>query len=95
MTDFRTQLVRLLQNPKVADRLSDPRVRDGLMTLLRFRSRVSSALDDGLERAARAMNLATKRDVRELKRTIRRLEEQLRQRDGGSNGAGPEHRSEH
>ena len=95
MTDLRTRLVRWLQNPKVVGRLSDPRVRDSLMTLLRFRSRVGSALDDRLERAARAMNLATERDIRELKRTIRRLEEQLRQSEGSSNGAGPGHASEH
>lgn len=94
MTDLRTRIARLLQNPALTAWLSDPRVREGLMTWLRFRARMGSLLDDRLDRAARAMNLATKRDVRELKRTIRRLEERLRRSESASNGAGLD-RSQH
>ncbi len=62
--------------------LRDPRAQSALMRALRLRGRVQEQVDARLERIARRLNLATAREVRELKRTIRRLEEKLR--DGPS-----------
>ena len=78
MGDLQNQLLRLLQDPRVAKLLRDPRTQKALMQGLRFRGRVQEGLDQRLERMARRLNLATAREVRELKRTIRRLEEELR-----------------
>ncbi|MCZ6807971.1 MAG: hypothetical protein O7F08_13520 [Deltaproteobacteria bacterium] len=78
MGDLQNRLLRLLQDPRVAKLLRDPRTQKALMQGLRFRGRVQEGLDQRLERMARRLNLATAREVRELKRTIRRLEEELR-----------------
>ncbi|MDH3623334.1 MAG: hypothetical protein OES69_00125 [Myxococcales bacterium] len=80
MGDLRNRLLQLLQDPRVAKLLADPRAQKALMQGLRFRGRVQERIDQRLERMARRLNLATAREVRELKRTIRRLEEQLRDR---------------
>ena len=82
MDDLRNWLLRLLQDPRVAKVLRDPRAQSALMRALRLRGRVQEQVDARLERIARRLNLATAREVRELKRTIRRLEEKLR--DGPS-----------
>lgn len=83
MGDLQNRLLRLLQDPRVAKLLQDPRTQKALMQGLRFRGRVQEGLDQRLELMARRLNLATAREVRELKRTIRRLEEELRDRGSG------------
>lgn len=83
MGDLQNRLLRLLQDPRVAKLLRDPRTQKALMQGLRFRGRVQEGLDQRLELMARRLNLATAREVRELKRTIRRLEEELRDRGSG------------
>ncbi len=77
---FRDRLLQILQDPRVAKVLADPRAQQALMAALRFRGRVQERYEQRLERLARRLNLATAREVRELKRTIRRLEEELRDR---------------
>ncbi len=79
MGDLQSRLLRLLQDPRVAKLLRDPRMQKALMRGLRFRGRVQEEIDRRFERMARRLNLATAREVRELKRTIRRLEEELRE----------------
>lgn len=83
MGAFRNRLLRVLQDPRVAKLLADPRAQQALMRVLRFRGRVQEQYDRRLERMARRLNLATAREVRELKRTIRRLEEELQRRTSG------------
>ena len=78
MGDLQNRLLRLLQDPRVAKLLRDPRAQKALMRAFRFRGRAQEEIDRRLETMARLLNLATAREVRELKRTIRRLEEELR-----------------
>ena len=78
MPNLREQFLRLLQDPRIAKLLQDERVRRALMEALRARGRIGAEFDERVDRLARALNLATKREVRELKRTVRRLEEELR-----------------
>ncbi len=78
MGGLQNRLLRLLQDPRVAKLLRDPRTQKALMRALRFRGRTQEEIDRRLETMARRLNLATAREVRELKRTIRRLEEELR-----------------
>lgn len=78
MGDLQNRFLRLLQDPRVAKLLRDPRTQKALMRALRFRGRAQEEIDRRLEIMARRLNLATAREVRELKRTIQRLEEELR-----------------
>ena len=81
MPDLQSRLLRLLRDPRVGKLLEDPRVQRALVEGLRLRGRVSERVDRSLEGVARRLNLATARDVRDLKRTIRRLEEELRRNE--------------
>ena len=78
MPDLQSWVLRLLRDPRARRLLEDPRVKRALVEGLRLRGRASERVDRTLERMAKRLNLATARDVRELKRTIRRLEEELR-----------------
>lgn len=78
MGDLQNRLLQLLQDPRVAKLLRDPRAQKALMRALRLRGRAQEQIDRRLEKMAHSLNLATAREVRELKRTIRRLEEELR-----------------
>jgi len=81
MSDRRQRLLRWLQDPRVARLLQDPRVQKAMIDALRYRGRAQERIDRALETLAKRLNLATAREVRELKRTIRRLEEELRTTD--------------
>jgi polyhydroxyalkanoate synthesis regulator phasin len=48
-----------------------------VMTAMSVRGKVASAASMATQTVARSLNLATRDEVRELRRTIRRLEEQL------------------
>ena len=79
MEDRESRLLRLLRDPRVAKLLQDPRTQKAIMQALRYRGRLQEQVDFRLERIARRLNLATAREIRDLKRTIRRLEEELRE----------------
>lgn len=72
------QAVKALQDPRVASMLRDERVSRALMEALRLRGKLQRSFDDRVDSLAQTLNLATKREVRELKRTIRRLEDEMR-----------------
>lgn len=72
------QAVKALQDPRVASMLRDERVNRALMEALRLRGKLQRSFDDRVDSMAQTLNLATKREVRELKRTIRRLEDEMR-----------------
>lgn len=67
--------------------MDDPRVSDGLVQALRWRSRAQRALERRTEALAGRLDLATKKEVRELRRTLRRLENELARARG--EGSGP------
>ena len=48
------------------------------MEALRFRGKLQRSFDDRVDSVAKTLNLATKREVRELRRTIRRLEQEIK-----------------
>lgn len=77
--------MEVLQNPKVMKLASEPRVTEALLGVLRARGRVLASVDSRVERVARSLNLATKTEVLELKRTIFQLRKELERRseDGG------------
>ncbi len=80
--DIRTYLtqraLQALQDPRVAAIMRDERVSRALMNALRLRGKVQRSFDERVENVAKLLNLATKREVRELRRTIRKLEDELK-----------------
>jgi HAMP domain-containing protein len=71
------QGLRLMQDPRVARLMQDERVMKTLVQAMQARGKLQQELDDRVERVARALNLATKRELRELKRSLRRMEQEL------------------
>jgi HAMP domain-containing protein len=71
--------LELLQNPKVMELAQDPRVMKFAMQALQARGRVQSEIDTRVEQLAHSMNLVTKKELRELKRSLRRMERELEQ----------------
>lgn len=67
-----------MKDPRVASLLRDERVNRALMEALRFRGKLQRSFDDRVDSVAKTLNLATKREVRELRRTIRRLEQEIK-----------------
>lgn len=77
MPDFRGELQRLLRSPHWARVLEDPRARGALMRALRLRAQLGALVDSRVEALASRFNLATQREIRELRRSLRQLEREL------------------
>lgn len=87
------QATRLMQDPRVSKALQHPALMQGLVQALQVRAKVQSNLESGVQRVAKSLSLATTAEVRELRRTVRRLERELEAvrldqsgRDGGGDG---------
>jgi hypothetical protein len=78
------QALRVMQDPRVSKALQNPRVMQSLMGALALRARLQTNLESGARGVAKRLNLATEAEVRELRRTIERLERELEA--GRSNG---------
>lgn len=74
---LRNTAFKLLQNPKVATALQDPRVAQGLLQAFRIRSELQKNLSESARQVAHALNLATSAEIQELRRAVSRLERQL------------------
>jgi hypothetical protein len=68
---------KLLQDPRVMKTLQDPRVMKAMAKAFEFKGKVQQGFDSHAEKLAETLNFATKAEVRELKRTIRKLEREL------------------
>lgn len=71
------QGLRLMQDPRVARLMQDERVMKAAVQALQVRGRLQQRLEDRVDQVAKALNLATKREIRELKRSLRRMEQEL------------------
>ncbi len=78
MATLQERLFALLQDPRVAKLMQEPKVQQLVVKAFRFRGRVEGAFEQRVQRVADALNLATQRDLRSLRRKIRHLEEELR-----------------
>jgi Fe-S cluster assembly ATPase SufC len=78
---FKKQLMKqgmaLFNDPRVQKVISDPRVMQGVMQVMAVPGKVQEIAEDGATRVAKAMNIATQDEVKDLKRTIRRLEDEV------------------
>ena len=81
MRDYLTkQGLKLMQDPRLARLLQDERVMRAMLQAIELRGRLQERIDVHVEDVARSLNLATKRELRELKRTLRRVEQELDRR---------------
>jgi hypothetical protein len=83
--------VKLMSDPRVLKWMQDPRFMKTLMQVMAMPGKVQSLTRDQVEKFARAMALATEDEVRDLRRTVRRLEEEMAriqrsQEDARANG---------
>ncbi|MBI5538145.1 MAG: hypothetical protein HY898_35815 [Deltaproteobacteria bacterium] len=71
------QGMKLMSDPRVMKLMQDERFMKAVMTLMSVPGRVSSFAQDQSGRFAKVMDLATEQEVKDLRRTVRSLEEQL------------------
>lgn len=71
------QGMKLMSDPRVQKIMTDERVMKAVMQMMNVPGKVQSFTDDQVARLAKAMSLATEDEVKDLKRQIRRLEEEI------------------
>ncbi|MDB4991287.1 MAG: hypothetical protein JWN04_6465 [Myxococcaceae bacterium] len=81
------QGTKMMQDPRVLKALQDPRVMKAVSKGFELKGKVQQHFDQSVESLANNLNLATKAEVRDLKRTIRKLERDLKKAGGDSNAA--------
>jgi predicted nuclease of restriction endonuclease-like RecB superfamily len=79
--DWKQQLFNkafsMMQDPRVAKLLQDPRVMSGLMGAMKFRSDVERSFNQRVKQLAKSLRLASEDEVLELQRAVARLEHEL------------------
>lgn len=83
-----TQAFKLMQDPRVARALQNPRVMQGVVGAMQLGARVQKNITTGTTVVARSLNLATTEEVAELRTTIDRLERELADTRSGGGRAG-------
>jgi uncharacterized protein YlxW (UPF0749 family) len=69
--------MRLMSDPRVMKLMQDPRVVKALMTAMAMPARAQNFAKEQAETVARAMALATEDEVKDLRRQVRRLEDEV------------------
>jgi hypothetical protein len=93
------QGMKLMSDPRVLKLMQDERVMKAVMQMMAVPGKVQSFTEEQVARLAKSMALATEDEMKDLKRTVRRLEEELARmkqaearRDRASAGAGSDDR---
>ena len=76
--------MKMMQDPRVMKLLQDPRVMKAMAKGFEIKGKVQQGFDEKAEKLAETLNFATKAEVRELKRTIRKLERELGKKPASS-----------
>ena len=71
------QGMKLMTDPRVMKMMQDERVMKAVMQMMNVPGKVQSFGNEQIEKLAKAMSLATEDEVKDLKRQIRRLEEEV------------------
>lgn len=71
------QGLKLMGDPRVMKIMQDERVMKAVMQMMSVPGKVQTFTSEQVERLAKAMSLATEDEVKDLKRQIRRLEEEV------------------
>lgn len=69
--------MQLLQDPRFSKMASDPRVMKAVMQAMAVPGMVQQFTSDQIAALAKKLNLASEDEVAQLRRTVRRLEEDL------------------
>jgi hypothetical protein len=69
--------MQLMTDPRVMKIMQDERVMKAVMQMMSMPGKVQTFTNEQVERLAKAMSLATEDEVKDLKRQIRRLEEEV------------------
>jgi len=69
--------MRLMSDPRILRLMQDERVMKAVMTAMSVPGRAQSLAREQMENVAKAMALATESEVKDLRRTVRKLEEEL------------------
>lgn len=72
------QSVRLMQDPRVQKLMQDERVMKAMMKGIQVRGDVQDRVEQRIDSVAETLNLVTKKELRELKRTMRKMEQELK-----------------
>jgi hypothetical protein len=70
--------MKLMSDPRVMKLMSNQKVMNVAMQAFQIRSRAQASIDEKVKSLAKTLKLATRDEVRELKSTLRALEETLR-----------------
>jgi cell division FtsZ-interacting protein ZapD len=71
------QGMSLMSDPRVLKMMQDERVMRAVMQVMSVPGKVQNFTQDNVEKVAKAMALATEDEVKDLRRTVRRLEEEM------------------
>ena len=71
------QGMKLMSDPRVMKIMADERVMKAVMQMMNVPGKVQSFTDEQIAKLAKAMSLATEDEVKDLKRQVRRLEEEV------------------
>jgi hypothetical protein len=71
------QGMKLMSDPRVMKLMQDERVMKAVMAAMSVPGKAQSFARDQAENIARAMALATEGEVKDLRRTVRKLEEEV------------------
>lgn len=69
--------MKLMSDPRVIKLMQDERVMKALMTAMSMPGKAQNLAKEQIENVAKAMALATEGEVKDLRRTVRRLEEEV------------------
>lgn len=72
-----SQGMKLMSDPRMMKLMQNPQFMKAMMAAMSMPGRIDGFSKEQRERFARMMRLATSREVKDLKRTVRALEEQL------------------
>lgn len=71
------QGIKIMSDPRVMKLMQDERLMKAVMGLMSVPGRVTTFTQEQSARFARTMDLATEQEVKDLRRTVRSLEEQI------------------
>jgi uncharacterized protein YlxW (UPF0749 family) len=71
------QGMKLMTDPRVMKIMQDERVMKAVMQMMAVPGKVQTFTNDQVEKLAKAMSLATEDEVNDLKRQVRRLEDEI------------------
>lgn len=69
--------MKLMTNPKVMKMMADPRVMNAITQGFALKGQIQSQIEEKMRQVATVLNLATKEDVENLRRTLDQVEDSV------------------